>query len=195
MTSQHAGAPALVCALGSVARGRALYVSRRSLQRQVGRRSVQSARAFRPLSTLHGPCHLLFEQRSEGVSADAIDHAAANAAAQCRTSTARRLEKGRGEATFDSAPDGQGTKTADADCVHFMDDRFRPAIADPFHNADSKRQREEADASAALPPEAPRTTPPNQVKPNGRRRLAGRFMRSVCRLVAQLLSSATARRR
>src|SRR5690606_40508237 len=34
---KHAGAPALVCALGSAARGRALYVSRRSLQRRVRR--------------------------------------------------------------------------------------------------------------------------------------------------------------
>src|SRR5690606_33101650 len=36
-TFQHAGAPALVCALGSAARGRALYASRRSLQRRVSR--------------------------------------------------------------------------------------------------------------------------------------------------------------
>src|SRR5690606_21067136 len=41
---QHAGAPALVCALGSAARGRALYVSRRSLQRLVRRRSVGHSR-------------------------------------------------------------------------------------------------------------------------------------------------------
>src|SRR5690606_32860998 len=37
MTSQHAGAPTLVCALGSAARGRALYAKRRSLQRRVRR--------------------------------------------------------------------------------------------------------------------------------------------------------------
>src|SRR5690606_15924893 len=36
--SQHAGAPALGCALGSAARGRALYANRRSLQRRVRRR-------------------------------------------------------------------------------------------------------------------------------------------------------------
>jgi hypothetical protein len=36
-THQHAGAPALVRAIGSTARGRALYVSRRSLQRLVRR--------------------------------------------------------------------------------------------------------------------------------------------------------------
>ena len=34
---KHAGAPALVCALGSAARGRALYANRRSLQRLVRR--------------------------------------------------------------------------------------------------------------------------------------------------------------
>src|SRR5690606_22788351 len=38
MPSQHAGAPALVCAWRSAARGRALYAKRRSLQRRVRRR-------------------------------------------------------------------------------------------------------------------------------------------------------------
>ena len=38
MSFQHAGAQALVCALGSAARGRALYANRRSLQRLVSRR-------------------------------------------------------------------------------------------------------------------------------------------------------------
>ena len=37
LTFQHAGAPALVCALGPAARGRALYAKRRSLQRRVRR--------------------------------------------------------------------------------------------------------------------------------------------------------------
>jgi hypothetical protein len=37
MPSQHAGAPALVCALRLAARGRALYAERRSLQRRVRR--------------------------------------------------------------------------------------------------------------------------------------------------------------
>src|SRR5690606_18921507 len=41
--SQHAGAPALVCAFCSAARGRALYANRRSLQCLVRRRRVGHA--------------------------------------------------------------------------------------------------------------------------------------------------------
>ncbi len=47
LTSQHAGAPALVCACGSTARGRALYAKRRSLQRRVRRRpQIQASLQF-----------------------------------------------------------------------------------------------------------------------------------------------------
>ena len=40
-TPKHAGAPALVCALRSAARGRAVYANRRSLQRRVRRQHVR----------------------------------------------------------------------------------------------------------------------------------------------------------
>ena len=56
--SQHAGAPALVCALSSAARGRALYAKRRSLQRRVRRRpQIQASWRFKHVPS---PCTLLF---------------------------------------------------------------------------------------------------------------------------------------
>ena len=58
MTSQHAGAPALVCALHSAARGRALYAKRRSLQRRVRRRpQIQASWRFEHVPS---SCTLLF---------------------------------------------------------------------------------------------------------------------------------------
>ena len=76
MTYQHAGAPALVCALGSAARGRALYANRRSLQRLVRRRRLSQARAFNPMSNTHCPGRLLFEQRAYDARTGALDDAA-----------------------------------------------------------------------------------------------------------------------
>ena len=58
MTWKHAGAEALVCALRSAARGRALYAERRSLQRRVRRRpQIQASWRFKHLPS---PCTLLF---------------------------------------------------------------------------------------------------------------------------------------
>ncbi len=57
MPSQHAGAPALVCAFGSAARGRALYAERRSLQRRVRRRPQTRAPAC--VGTAFKPGHRL----------------------------------------------------------------------------------------------------------------------------------------
>jgi len=58
MPSQHAGAVALVCALGSAARGRALYAKRRSLQRRVRRRpQIQASWRFKHVLS---PCTLSF---------------------------------------------------------------------------------------------------------------------------------------
>ena len=74
--SQHAGAPAIVRARRSAARGCALYANRRSLQRLVRRRRLSQARAFNPMSNTHCPGRLLFEQRAYDARTGALDDAA-----------------------------------------------------------------------------------------------------------------------
>src|SRR5690606_179931 len=139
MTYQHAGAPALVCALGSAARGRALYANRPSLQRLVSRLRLSQAPAFNPVSNTHCPGRHLFEQRAYDARAVTLNDAARITAAQCETADPQRRNArpqthgaGRKNATEQACRGevrGHDSTTAGADGMHFIDDRFRPGIA------------------------------------------------------------------
>jgi hypothetical protein len=97
MTLKHAGAPALVCARRSAARGRALYAKRRSLQRRVRRRhQIQRClTSFLFICPFFAPGHGCSKRRAY-VDQRHYDHAASDQAAQCASAALQIIASHQG---------------------------------------------------------------------------------------------------